>query len=419
MMNHSNRKGIALVVVAGVFSSSSVFAAGFEKSILWSASAAAQGGAVVGSSKGAEALYFNPAGLEQSRPSGEASLNFSPTFARFDGAPPIQARGTVEGKSTFSPVGALLVSYKPMEKLGVGVGYYVSGGTKATFEGLDYTNLDADFTNKSTVETDLSITEASLGAGYEIIPGLRFGAAWRVTMVDADFSTVSGSAAVAVANVHVRDIKKTRWNGFRLGTQYEAPDKSWGLGASYRSEVKFNAKGAGTQDTQLASGAASVTTLGDTYAASLFPQQLNVGGYTKAAQSLKVSLEYSFTNYSKNDAIVFSGGLNTRIVQDWKNQHIGRVGFEYTGMNMPLRLGYAYTSQVTPTDRARSTFASPGKGHAIAVGSGLSLMQDLDVDFAGEYAFSKGTGQNYTEVAAPAEFKARAYVAHLSAKYHF
>jgi long-subunit fatty acid transport protein len=420
MMNPSNRKSIALLVVAGLLSSHSVFAAGFEKSILWSASAAAQGGAVVGSTKGAESLYFNPAGLSETSGKFEISANFSPTFSKFEGVNPFQGR-MVEGESGFSPVGALLVSHKMTDKLGVGLGYYVSGGSKAKFENLDYTSATlgapASTAFRPTVETDLKITEAALGIGYEIMPGLRFGAAWRAVMVDADFETVIGAAANTYIAARVSNISATRWNGYKLGMQYDAQDKSWGMGAAYRSGVKFIAKGDATR--YVSSAPTTVTSLGGADIENSFPQQLNVGGYFKVTPSLRISPEYSFTNYSDNRELAIRGGLVSNISQNWKNQHIGRLGFEYTGMSMPIRFGYAYTSQVTPTDRARSSFASPGKGHSFVAGSGMSLMQNLDVDFAGEYSFAKGTGQNYLEVATPAEFKARAYVAHLSAKYFF
>jgi long-subunit fatty acid transport protein len=428
MIKSSNRKNIALLVVAGLLSSHSVFAAGFEKSILWSASAAAQGGAVVGSTKGAESLYFNPAGLSETSGKFEISGNFSPTFSKFEGANPYQGRGMVEGVSGFSPVAALLVSHKMTDKLGVGLGYYVSGGTKAKFENLDYSagTLGAPSSTafRPTVETDLKITEASLGFGYEIMPGFRFGAAWRAIMVDANFETVIGAGAASYVAARVSDISATRWNGYKLGMQYDAQDKSWGAGVAYRSGVKFIAKGDATRYTSAAP--TTVTSVGGADIENSFPQQLNVGGYMKVTPSLRISPEYSFTNYSDNKELSIRGGLVSNIAQNWKNQHIGRLGFEYTGMSMPIRFGYAYTSQVTPKNYARSTFASPGAGHSIAAGTGM-VFGDFDFDIAAEYAMASGKGTNDGraaaalpgEVATESEFKAHAYVGHLSAKYRF
>lgn len=425
----------SVLAVAGLaMQSGSANAAGFEKSLSWSAASAAQGGAVVGSVKGADSLYFNPAGLASaSGTAAEVSFNLSPTFSKFKGANPLQNAGTVDGKSGFSPVGGLLASYRVNNQLGLGFGYYVSGGTKSTYENLDYSTssgaaLFAAGNIRPLVETSLAITELSLGAGYEVLPGFRLGASWRPTMVKADFSTVTGGVQGGqpyVGNLHINNIAKSRWNGYRLGAQYEAADNSWGLGASYRSEVSFTAEGDQTGEFSSALGAGMSTALqkantGKASISNIFPQQVNMGGFVKASDALKVSLEYSFTNYSKNKGLTIVGPAATStIVQNWKNQHIGRLGFEYTGYSMPIRFGYAITSQVTPSDRARSTFASPGKGHAIALGSGMPLMTNLDMDFAAEYSFASGVGKNPPEVVNDADFQSNALVAHLSAKYHF
>lgn len=436
---------LSILIMCTVFSNS-VFAAGFEKSLFWSAKAAAQAGAVVGSVSGADALYFNPAGLAATSGKGELSINFSPTFSKFTGANPYQysgstgntAVGTVDGKTGFSPIGGIIGSYRVNEELGVGAGYYVSGGTKSTYESLNYgsVSVGVPYTLAPKVETDLRVREAAVGAGYEIMPGLRFGAAWRVIMVEASFSTVAaptGNPHNAISNVTINDIKATRWNGYKLGLQYDQPEKAWGLGVSYRSNVDFTAKSAPTSGFADTAGAADPTALiaGAADLSNSFPQQLNIGGYVRAMEFLKVALEYSYTNYSRNQTLIINGTVNgsalANISQNWRNQHIGRIGFEYTGCgSMPLRIGYAYTSQVTPTEYARSTFASPGPGHGIALGSGIRITDNLDFDFAGEYSFASGSGRNvnapnpsFPEVTNDSEFTSRAYAAHLSAKYHF
>lgn len=440
-----------LLLIVGMGTSNSAHAAGFEKSLTWSARAAGQAGAVVGTVTGAEALFFNPSGLAATSGVGEVSLNFSPTFSKFTGANPYQYNassgntgvGTVDGETGFSPVGALLGSYRVGEKLGVGVGFYVSGGTKAKYENLSYTDVSASgtanpFTLTPTVETDVKITEAALGAGYELLPGLRVGGAWRVVMVNASLSTVGSPVAagynphVAISNVSITGITATRWNGYKLGAQYESPTRIWGAGASYRSGIDFIAKNATTSGTaELFNGTPSELTPGTADLANSFPEQINIGGYAQALENLRVSAEFGFTKYSSNKVLVINGTLGgnalANITQNWGNQKIGRIGFEYTGFeSAPLRFGYAYTSQVTPSDYARSTFSSPGSGHAIGIGSGYVFSPELDFDVAGEYSFAKGTGHNanapnplYPEVTNDSEFTSHAFVAHLSAKFRF
>src|SRR5690606_13578256 len=159
---------------------------------------------------------------------------------------------------------------------------------------------------------------------------------------------------------------------------------------SYRSQTSFNAKGTATAVRNTTGGTITNLRLGDTWISNVFPHQISLGAFFKLSDLWKVSPEYSFTNYSENKFLGISGGVASTIAQNWKNQHIGRLGFEYLGMGIPLRFGYAYTSQVTPSDHARSSFASPGSGHAIAAGSGMSL-GTIDFDFAGEYSFASGS----------------------------
>ncbi len=416
---------LAVVLIGALVVSSSAMAAGFEKSLTWSAKSAAQGGAVVGSVAGAEALYFNPAGLSDSSTKGEISANFSPTFSQFQGVNPFSTAGSIKGTTGFSPVFGLVGSFKPTPKLGIGFGYYVSGGTKAKFEDLDYSNYNANFDSlHPTVETNLAVTEAALGAGYEVMPGLKIGLAWRVVMVNANFSTVTTNGSSILRETDINNIKATRWNAFKLGAQYEEPNHRWGLGAAFRSSVDFTATGDSILKSETSAAATNYTTTdtGKSYVSNTFPYQLNLGGWTRATELVRIGYEYSYTHYNSDQGLVIQNGVTgvSTITQNWKNMHVVRLGMEYTGMAMPIRAGYAYTSAVTPTDRARSTFASPGSGHALAVGTGLILANNMDLDGALEYSFAGGTGKNVsTEVANDSDFKSHAYVAHLSAKYRF
>lgn len=440
MVNRRSLAPFALVVFVGCIASiapSSALAAGFEKAQTWSAKSAAMGGAVVGSSVGAEALYFNPAGLAESAEGGEASLNFSPTLSKFSGANPYDASGgvsrSIDGASGFSPVVGALVAFRPMPKLGVGAGFYVSGGNKAKFENLNYSAVNANFdTLFPTVETNLSITEAALGAGYEIVPGLRFGAALRAVMVHANFSTTTYIPAGGTAGLYeaqVNNISATRYNAYKLGLQYEEPEHRWGVGASYRSEVFFIGKGdtIARQESTLGGGTNALGT-GRADLDNTFPLQVTLGGWTRATELLRVALQYDYTNYAQDRFLNIRGSAGAltfgNIPQHWRNMHVGRIGGEYAGMAMPLRLGYSYTSQVTPSDFARSTFASPGPGHSVIVGTGMPV-GSIDFDGALEYAWAAGTGHNsnapttIAEVASDSDFKSHAFVAHLSAKYRF
>lgn len=444
-----NTTKILSTIISSSLIATTSFGAGYEKSMSWSGKSVGQAGAVVGSVNGSEALYFNPAGLANiPGKKAEASFNFSPTFSQFKGPASFNTSGSITGSTGFSPVFGAMSAYQLTDKLGVGLGAYVSGGAKSKFENIDYSTTTG-FSNidqtKATVQTNLSVTELALGAGYEILPGLTFGAAWRTLMVKADFSTVSYIQNAAILNIFVTDVSKTKYNGYKLGLQYIEPNKNWGLGVNYRSSVSFTAKGtsSGTFESLASNSTKSSLTGGDATLTSIFPEQLSVGGYAKVCEKLKTALEYSFTHYSRNKALGISGSVVipalgatkqlSDINQSWRNQHLIRLGNEYSlNEKVALRAGYSLTTQVTASQNARNTFSSPGTGHAITTGAGYALSENLEFNGALEYSFTKGTASNTTvaktlagadgttkEVASDSEFSSHAYVVHLGTTYRF
>lgn len=427
---------LATLLTVSSLVSSQALAAGFEKTFNWGAKAVSQGGAVVGSTSGSEALYFNPAGLVTNSTGGDVTLNFSPTFSQFNGQHAgSNSAPSVDSKSGFSPIIGANVAYQLSEKLGVGIGYYVAGGTKSRYENLDYSGVNANYaTLKPLVEADLAVTELAVGGGYEVAPGLKIGAAWRAIFVKANFaSTVIGASPTFVLqNLKINDIKDTKLNGFKLGAQYQNADKSWGLGANFRSAVKFTGKGDGGGAAEVGANGSDLTLgSGKVDVSNQFPMQIVLGGFSKLGESSKIALEYSFTNYAQNRRLDLNGSLtggtagtvvldNRDIDQNWKNQHVARIGYECNSMALPLRAGYALTSQVTPDNRARSTFASPGLGHSFAVGTGFAAMDAMEVNFAGEYSFAGGKGTNPNDaITTEKDFTTKAYVLHTGLSYKF
>jgi len=402
-------------------------AAGFEKNVVWSGKYVGLGGAASSSVSGSEALYFNPAGLAAFQNNGDISLNLSPTFGHYSG-PMVSASVIEESDKAFSPIGGVMAAYKITEKLGVGTGFYVSGGTKAIFENV---NLSAatgasNLQLSPEIQSALMITEFALGAGYELIPGLRLGAAWRIVRVGGDFYTASAGTTPAANFTYVRiaDVKDTRYSGFKLGAQYEAPSKAWGIGTYFRNNVNFNAAGtssgqfalfSGTTPTTLAGGATTIT--------SSFPWQAALGGHFSMTESMRLYLEFTHTDYSRVQTLVISGPIGTgripNVTTNWRDQNNFRLGLECTELaGWALRAGYVYTTQVVPNQRAVASFSSPGVGHTIALGTGTSFLGEaLELNGSLEYSFAKGTGAAPTAIAA--EYKTSAYAAHLGTAYKF
>lgn len=412
------------------------FAAGFEKATVWSGRYAGMGSAATSIVSGAQATYFNPAGLAGAEQS-EISLSFSPTFAKMEGPMPTTSTGpqlSVAGNRKLAPVAGLLASQPLSSRWTVGLGYYVAGGIKSFFDEVDYTAVFPNAQLRPDVKADLEITEWGLGTAYQVLPHLKIGGAWRIVQVNADFSSVKVLPDdVGFQNVFFEEMKATRANGVRLGAQYQAPSGRWGLGTTWRNGVRFTADGrtAGQRDingtvTQLTPGTASVT--------NTFPQQVALGGYYNVSPRLTLVAEYAWSEYSKNRVLDVSGSVGGvsldvagDIQQQWKDMSNIRLGAEYAAPGAwMLRGGYIYTSQVTPDEHARATFAAPGAGHTLTFGIGRKFMGGCaDYNLAAEYSFASGEGSNSSAVPAlsenitPGKFKSNAFVLHTGVTYLF
>jgi len=414
-------------------------AAGFEKAVLWSPQWAALGGAAAAAVSGPESLLFNPAGLALGQ-GGEVELDFSPTFSNFEG-PVFQANTSVSSEWGFSPIAGAVASYKLLPRLGVGAGFFVSGGTNATFRGLSATSVNAALdTITPDALSQLSVTEASVGLAYEILSGLRLGVSWRAVFVSADVATplvVGTGPATVLVGLNLNDLSASKFNGFRAGLQFAPENMGFGIGVNYRNSIDFTAEGTSSgQFEAVAGGSAAAITGGAATLSSTFPQQLSVGGFVDPVKTFRVLAEWTLTEYSTVRQLSPTGTITVGatpvdlatqpIITGWRNQHNFRGGLEYTGIeNTAIRGGYVLTTQVTPEERARATFASPGIGNTIVLGAGRRFMeQKLSVDIAAEYSFASGDVTlldliPYGTTATPGTYKSQAWVGHFGVSYRF
>lgn len=404
----------------------SVFAGGFEKATTWSGRYSGVGSAAVGHVTGAESLYFNPAGLAGGTSNGDVSLNFSPTWAQYEGASATGVGGAVtqlKSDRVMSPVFGAVASYKPMPKLGVGAGLFVAGGSAADYGEVDFTNLgNTEF--KPTLKTKLSLSELSVGAAYEITDGLRFGASWRYSIVKATLCQPKvpnppNNPSLALVGACLNDLNDKNSAGFRVGMQYDA--SSWGAGVNVRTPIKFKAEGKAAILLSQANGEGQPSAAnGDGAVASIsseFPLQIEVGGFVDAATDMRLFLAYGYTKYSGNEKltqVVASTSSDTFL--NWKDQNHFRLGAEYNGMGMPIRVGYILVTGVTNAKNAAPTFSSPGTGHVMTLGSGYKFSEALALDLAGEYSFASGKG---VAPATVGDYKSNGYVLHTGVTYNF
>jgi long-subunit fatty acid transport protein len=435
--------GLLVAVIAQLTIASQSFAAGFEKSIMWGAHEAGVAGIATPWVTGADALYYNPAGLVKDKPGNDVSLQMSPTWSKFNG--PINYSGDVTtGTQTLVMPSALIYDRTIDENFGFGVGAYVSGGAKAQFDNVPFTGTQAQTAN---VYTNIQVTEFAAGAGYKLNDKFKVGVAWRVVMANVGFGLVQpvqpptaplASQLGTFANIQVSDAKMSNFTGFKLGTQYKLSDRTL-LGATFRSEVAL--KGDGTfGGTVSGAGAAPIANSTATIN-STFPMQISIGAQHDY-EKWRALAEYVWSQYSRIGEIAIdgtaatSGGTvvasNPRVQTHWQDEHALRLGGEYLGYEWPIRFGYVGSTAVTDPAYAKAGFAPPGMTHTLTVGSGkgITVMNNpLNLDGAIEYTMASGSGTgagagaayetgttNYTR---SGTYSANAYVLHLGASYAF
>lgn len=415
----------------------SAFAAGLEKADFWDAHSSALGSAVQSSIDGPAALYWNPAGLAGLQ-GLQINANFSATDAGFKG--PFQANTSINSNSLFIPVAAGFIGYGVTPSLGAGIGYYVSGGNKAEYGNVDLGQESNGITYNPLIKGDLTITELSAGAGFEIMPGLKLGAAYRMVFVSGELDSASATlngAGLFITGVQVTDIKATEGTGLRVGLQYAPKDSNFGFGLVYRNRVHFAASSTANVTTAGSTGnlagvpgAGVSSSGGNPIVSGQLPQRIDAGLHYHFTPDFTTYLGYSFSNYAQEQVLglsglVTSGGtINADTPLGWNNQQNIRLGFENTGLikEWPVRLGLVYTNEVTPKNSASPVFAAPGAGYTIVAGTGHNFSSNFKVDGAFEYSWDSGSvaaSDNPNSGTVVGDYGAHSYVLHLSANYAF
>ena len=442
--------GQSLIAFALAFLfANSAIAAGYEKSIMWGGRTGSVAGISTSYIMGADALYFNPAGLMKDAPGQDLSLNISPVWSTFSG-PYNNNNDVVNSTSGFATPFGLNYSNKLNDKWAFGVGGFISGGSSVEYQNIDF--LGAVVGAPST-KTDLQVAELSAGVAYKVSSALRVGLAYRYVMARANFSffqrAYSGSTFAGLVNARLTDLKDQE-SALRFGVQY-ALSEATHFGLTYRSEVPLHAAGSIGGDFYRSSGLpAPPYTNGTINSASatadtVFPQAITLGADHAFNETWKGLAEVAWTNYARVDRIpitasttVAIGGPpgsiainNPALTQNWKDQWNFRLGGEYIGWSWPLRFGYGLTTQVTDSDWARPTFTPPGPSHTLTAGSGHTFDlggQKIDFNGAGEYTFVSGDGTGHaagdnaastnTDIRAGTH-KTSSYALHLGLAYNF
>ncbi len=409
--------------LASVFLASTVaLASGYEKTNLESGRYMGIAGAATSSVAGAEAIYFNPAGLGGGNKKNQLVGDLSAVQINFSG--PIADHNQTLSSSHMAPSGGIFYRNILNEQWALGVGAYVAGGNVTEYSGTSFTGRST----KADVATKLGIEEVAVGASYKVNEKLKVGFAWRGGFVQADQVGVSATTAALVVQEY-RGMKGSNMMGYRLGAMYDV-NEYWGLGMSYRNALPVAASGR-LQVNVEASGVRYPSAETDMTVRTQLPQQLNFGTHYKFSSDWTGFFDYSWTNYGVIDRLVYEGNYSTLATggqsltnqfTGWSDQTVVRLAAEYKGHTMPLRFGYAYTTQVTSTNFANPTFAPPAPSHTLSLGTGHEFTETMTLDAAVDYTTYAGTVSTAEVLGASTkagDYKANVTAVHLGLTYDF
>lgn len=398
-------------------------AAGYEKSVLWSAKWSALGGSSTAAVSGADAAFFNPAGLVFG-PTAEIGVSLSPTFTDSSGTVLISDQKE-KGEQSIAPVFGITFKSKINDRLAYGLSLGVTGGSNSKYESV---SVPSPFTLDADQLASIKSTEFAASVGYKLSDHWSLGAAWRFSHISVDLKSVYSKVvgpSVILGELTFSDLTATDSDGFKLGAQFNyAAD--WGMGFTYKSSIDFSADGTYQNRSQIFNGSLSdnpTTSASVSGVKSSLPESYSIDYFRWLNKNWGVFTGFTKTMYSKNQAIDLGNNpVVSSLVQNWKDQENLRFATEYkSDEDWVVRGAYVYTSQVTPSDMAYSTFSPPAAGHTFVVGGGKTLLEKYIFDIALEYSYAEATQKSNSRANPPitGDFDVSAFAMHASVNLPF
>ncbi|MBX3021665.1 MAG: outer membrane protein transport protein [Bdellovibrionales bacterium] len=363
-------------------------AAGFEKSIMFGGKTSGIAGIGTPQMQGADALYFNPAGLATDKVGHEVTLNVSPTWPKFKA--PVASNDTQMTSETVTVLPAsLMYQHSLNEDWGLGIGLYSSGGTEAKYDNISLSPL----VGTPVAKAELQVIELALGAGYKISDAWKVGVSYRIINATGEFGFLSPyppPSYAGVANTILKDVNGTNYAAFKVGAQYKMSESTT-LGFTYRSDAQFKAKA--KADLNVHAGSLTPAAKdADVKLLATLPDAYTIGVKHVLSENWNLYGEYVYTVYSRMQTAQIEGKIaalnNPAIEFGWKDQTNVRLAGEYLGLSAPIRFGYIYTSAVTDKQFAKAYFAPPGPAHTLTLGSGMNFGETMSLNGGLEYTWA-------------------------------
>ena len=377
------------LLVASSLALGSSFGAGFG---LYEASARgnALGGTLVGSTKDASAVYYNPANMTETT---NVSVMVGSTFVW------LYSDVTVDGRSerNMNPglfcIPSIFVTTPVWDDLHFGLGAYCENGLGTRY-GTDWT-LAGDTTETTLMQFTLNPNLAyKIADWWSVAAGLKMS---YITFNNKKRPHHGTPGYDLMSELDGDDISM----GYNFGTTFrlfESQDFGrLGLGVVYRSQIKHNIKGDFDINGRVPHplygaipySATGASTHSDASAKLTLPQSLTAGlNWDSPNDRWHVGLATTWTQWSSVDTIAFKiparkptgESSSFDLPLEWDDVWRFSAGVEYDVLDdLSLRCGYVY--DMDPSSDERGTTMLPGGDrHIIGLGVGYYLWRTLRLD---------------------------------------
>lgn len=302
------------------------------------------------------------------------------------------------------------VAFRLHERVVVGLAAYpnIGMGAKATYQPSpdDRPNLWVDF------DAAMYLVEIQIPVSVRLTDSLSVGLGYRInSMTQTAKQAMPGNAPGGTTldsngQPIYLNIDVSGWNftGFQAALLFK-PVHYFQLGFSYHNKVTFNAKGITKSIKPIVNTPMEI----DTELQFAAPHYFRTGAAVFLLRDkLIIAGDVKYILYSDSNRSVKSttseGGQAPTVTYTpahWKDVWDFLAGAEYQLLDpLKVRVGTAYQTSATPKDYAQMAMAPPGPTYYLTTGVGVKIIDQLNVDVAGGYAWGK------TAVSTPTKYNA-------------
>ena len=306
---NASKSFVAAVAALSVASASTAFAGGFALAEV-SARGNALQGAIVGSTRDASAVFFNPANMAELGDGVDAMAGFTllrPDYYTYVGPNKVDQ----DEKVYVAP--HLYVAGKVADGLYLGFGEYSEFGLGTKYEGGKNWPLSFDSTKTEITSFTLSPTIA-----WQATEALSLGAGLRAVYFDVTMDRYLPASVMPPGTIFHMAADDWAYS-YILSAAYQVTD-TVRLGVTYRGETKVEAEG----DAEMTSFGVKGGAKGDI----TMPQSVMAGVNWQATEKLNLGFTATWTDWTSYDVLTvkweatwrFSAGAEYQVTENWAVQ---------------------------------------------------------------------------------------------------